>query len=252
MRMDSDVSRLHDRYTIQAHWTADLRNNLLNRLDLPPHPKGLEVGSGTGCITSWVSTRWGERLWGIDIDWPIVRFARQRDQTNGYAQADGCDLPFPHATFDLIFSHFLLLWTTDPRQILMEMKRCLRPGGWIIAFAEPDYGARIDYPESLESIGEHQAEALRRQGASPMRGRELRALFSSIDLDHVSAGVIGGEWNPGSDMAFESEWSTLRDDLEGMLEPGELSRLESLDRTAWEKQQRILFTPTFYAMGQKA
>ncbi len=250
--MNLDLAKLHDRYRVQARWTEELRQNLLDRIGLPSNALVLEVGSGTGCITSWMSTVVTERVLGIDIDQWTVQYAHDSQPDIGYAQADGYALPFPTDSFDLNFCHFLLLWTADPAQILAEMKRCTRPGGWVIAFAEPDYRGRIDYPEALDVIGRHQAEALRQRGAVLTRGRALRALFSSTGLVSVTAGVLGGEWGADSHSEYENEWSVIWDDLSVRLTPGEIAELEARDRSAWEEQQRILFTPTFYAIGQKS
>lgn len=249
--MTTSLDALHDRFATQARWTEQLRRRLLNQINVPTHLRVLEVGAGTGCITSWIATILDTRVYGIDIDYATTRFAHRNDSDNDYAQADGSALPFKDATFDLVFCHFLLLWTPDPHQILLEMKRCARPHGWIIAFAEPDYGGRIDYPDLLSTIGERQTQALEQSGAHTQRGRELRSLFSGAGLQHVLAGLLGGEWaaNTGEDQ--DSEWAILKVDLKGMLTPAEISSLEALDQQAWKDQQRILFTPTFYAIGQK-
>lgn len=250
--MNTSLSALHERYSTQALWTEELRQNLIKRIDLPPLPDVLEVGSGTGCITSWASRILNKRVWGVDIDFPTVQYACKNDESGGYAQADGGFLPFPDDTFDLVFSHFLLLWTPDPIQILSEMKRCVRQNGWIIAFAEPDYGGRIDFPVGLSCIGDYQADSLKQSGAAPHRGRELRGLFTHIGLHGVTAGLLGGEWGTSATEDLDSEWATLRVDLNGLLSPAEIDHLENLDRKAWKDQQRILFNPTFYAIGKKS
>ena len=248
----SDMQSLHERYAVQALWTEELRKRLLNRIKLPPQPNVLEVGSGTGCVTTWVSNEINAQVWGIDIHRPALQFAHSQDSNNGYAQSDGEALPFSKGCFDLIFCHFLLFWTPDPSQILNEMKRCTRPQGWLIAFAEPDYGARIDYPDELSLLGEYQKQALERNGAHVYRGRQLKGLFAEAGLQHVQAGLLGGEWgaNPPGDL--QSEWAVLRTDLAGSISDIALNELEQLDRVAWAAQKRILFVPTFYALGQNA
>ncbi len=247
----SSLSTLHERYTVQAEWTEELRTRLLSKISLPRAPLILEVGSGTGCITAWMAQKLSIRLFGIDIDFPTVRFAQAMDRNNGYAQADGAALPFPDDCFDLTFCHFLLLWTQAPVKILQEMKRCTKDQGWVIAFAEPDYDARIDYPGGLEPLGRLQEEALQQQGAETRRGRQLRSLFASTALENIRAGLLGGEWADSPSVDVASEWSVMRSDLHGRISPQELDRLEALDRDAWENQERILFVPTFYALAQK-
>ena len=65
-------------------------------------------------------------------------------------------------------------------------------------------------------------------------------------------GVWGGVWSPQhADAHLQQEWRVLEDDLRKWFKPEELSTLFEMDRRAYEKGERILFVPTFYAMGQK-
>jgi SAM-dependent methyltransferase len=242
---------LHDRYLTQARWTEALRRLCLDRIKLPIRPQVLEVGSGTGCITAWIAQEVGHPVYGIDIDLPTVQFAARNDPKNGYAHGDGCALPLPTDTFHLTFCHFLLLWTTKPGQILSEMKRCTRPSGWVIAFAEPDYGGRIDYPDPLSILGDYQSSALEESGAFPQIGRQIRGLFAAAGLQQVQAGLLGGEWGPAPPDDLRSEWTVLKADLADSLPASQINALEDLDRQAWQSQERILFVPTFFALGQK-
>jgi len=80
--------------------------------------------------------------------------------------------------------------------------RVTQPGGAILVCAEPDYGGRLDYPDL--PIGRWQAEALRREGADPLLGRKLRALFRA---GRVDVGVIPGLWDLATLRAeFDREW----------------------------------------------
>jgi len=134
--------------------------------------------------------------------------------------------------------------------VLEEMTRVTRPGGVILALAEPDYGGRIDYPAELAEIGRLQADALTRQGADINMGRKLAELFTAAGLQNVTSGVMGGEWtHKPSDADSELEWDTLASDLAGTLDPDRLSALRQLDSAAWQRGNRILYVPTFYAIG---
>ena len=88
---------------------------------------------------------------------------------------DAHQLPLADGCFDVCLCHFLLLWVTDPIQVLQEMYRVTRSGGVVMALAEPDYGSRIDYPQELSLLGKWQMDSLEQQGADPFIGRKLRA-----------------------------------------------------------------------------
>jgi SAM-dependent methyltransferase len=62
-------------------------------------------------------------------------------------QGDAYRLPFEAATFDVAHCERVLMHLEDPSSALGEMKRVVRPGGWIVA-VEPDWGGiRIDHAD---------------------------------------------------------------------------------------------------------
>ena len=46
------------------------------------------------------------------------------------------------------------------------------------------------------------------------------------------------------------EWSVLEDDLQGMVTADTLRNLRRADEEAWQRGERILFVPTFYAFAR--
>jgi SAM-dependent methyltransferase len=242
---------LHQRYQIQATWTASVRRHLLERADLDKATRVLEVGCGTGVITSELTTLTRARAYGLDIDRHVLSFAHANQAPGQYLAGDALALPYAEHTFDVSLCHFLLLWVTDVDRVLAEMVRVTVPGGRVLALAEPDYGGRVDYPESLAEVGKLQARSLEAQGSDPQIGRKLRALFARAGLIEVLAGVLGGEWDASPEPdAMASEWDTLLNDLQGMLSPEELEAFRRQDQMAWSEGSRVLFVPTFYAMGR--
>jgi SAM-dependent methyltransferase len=247
--MAAPLAGLHHRYHLQATWTAPIREQLLSDLIADSHPRILEVGSGTGVITAELRRQYSARTFGVDIDPDVTAYAARQTSDIGYAAADGVDLPFRDGEFDASVCHYLLLWVAHPKAVLGEMARVTRPGGRVFAFAEPDYQGRIDHPPELMDFGMLQADALRSQGADPSMGRKLRGLFSAAGLADVRAGVLGGEWPPSEDPeAAESEWEMIQSDLAG-LEADKLSAYRRMDEQARRSGARILYVPTFYAVG---
>jgi ubiquinone/menaquinone biosynthesis C-methylase UbiE len=161
----------HKRYVQQAGWTSELRNYLFKRAGLSGARRVLEVGCGSGAILSGLVT--GAAIHGLDREPDCLAEAHRYAAQANLACADALHLPYGGSVFDITFCHFLLLWVGDPLQALREMKRVTRPGGSILALAEPDYSARVDKPEELAVLGRWQAESLRRQGADPAVGSRL-------------------------------------------------------------------------------
>jgi len=190
---------------------------------------------------------------GLDISTEHLSIAASNLPGIPLIQGDAHALPYSSALFDISICHFLLLWVTDPILVVSEMARVTKPGGSVLALAEPDYGGRIDYPVELGVLGDWQQVALRKQGADPLFGRRLRAVFQQAGLTFVEAGVLGGQWSgiPNPD-DVEIEWKVMEDDILNAqkADHSEVARLKRLDHTAWELGERVLFVPTFYAWGK--
>ncbi len=244
------VDEWHRRFTRQAVWTDQVRQYLYQKTVLSSATNILEVGCGTGVITFDLHRQTQARVYGLDLRLDFLHLAHTSDPATSYLLADGLKLPLPAAFFDVVICHYLLLWIHNPLSLLDEMKRVTRSGGCIVALAEPDYGGRIDHPAPLVALGHLQAQALIEQGADPETGRKLKQYFIQAGLMQVEAGLLGGQWSsPPSQQALESEWSVLRSDLAALLSPYELSQMQGLDEVAWQRGERILFVPTFYALG---
>jgi ubiquinone/menaquinone biosynthesis C-methylase UbiE len=245
----------HRRFSQQARWTNNLRNHLFERAGVYQSQRVLSVGCGTGAVLQSLlaETRpYGRpQLYGIDLN-PQFLFLAKEFAAEGYLTCgDGYRLPFPQNFFDSSFCHYLLLWVSDPVQILTEMARVTRPNSAVLALAEPDYGGRVDFPEEFAQLGIWQTSALQRQGADPYVGRRLARIFTQAGLVQVEYGVLGGEWTgkPPEDQ-WESEWEVLRSDLEEVVSRQKLDRLHASDAEAWRRGERVLFVPTFYAWGR--
>jgi SAM-dependent methyltransferase len=246
----------HAWFTQQARWTRPTRRWLYREARLAQVKEILEVGCGTGVITNELAQVGTARAVGLDIDTQMLVFAGHQGSVT-YIQGDAHALPFPDGSFDAIVCHYLLLWLTDPVQGVREMARVVRPTGCVLACAEPDYGGRIDHPAELVDLGQRQAEALRGQGANPEIGRRLGEIFTAAGLRAV-VGTMAGQWSvpakpdDAPDGEFEAEWAMRERDLSGSMPAEELDRLRALDRQALAEGRRMLFVPTFYALGCRA
>jgi len=185
----------------------------------------------------------------VDRDPAALRFNRAGGVRGSLCQALAESLPFPDETFDLAVCHFLLLWVLEPLSVLREMGRVTAAGGAVLALAEPDYGGRIDWPPGLERAGRQQALALARAGAHLTLGRQLREMFHQAGLQRVHVSLLGGEWQDGQTGSITQENAVLAHDLAGSLPPAELRDLLEMEAQAARDQSRLLFVPTFSAIG---
>jgi len=247
----SRVVDWHTRYTQQARWTAPMRHYLYDRAALAGAQKVLEVGCGTGTLLSELPSFTRAEIVGLDVDRKAAHQARHNAQSAVITCGDGQALPYPDQTFDIVFCHFLLLWVPSPVEALKEMRRVARAGGAMLALAEPDYSARIDYPPEFEPLGRWQAESLRKQGADPDAGRKLRGWFVSAGILPLESGIMAGGWSGPPSLEERSlEWAVIESDLAGQIPGQDLQKIKKLDEAAWERGERVLFVPTFYAWGR--
>jgi len=238
----------HRRYLQQARWTRDLRVYLFKKAGLETAKRVLEVGCGTGAILSELPNHISSH--GLDIDPAALRQCRVHAPAASFVQGDALQLPYSNPTFDIVYCHFLLLWIVDPLGALLEMKRVANAGAHIIAFAEPDYTARLDEPLELAPLGKWQSEALRRQGADPGLGVRLDDLFFEAGIQLIETGTIQNAGLDSSPEEWEMEWAVIEADLAGFIASDDIHKMKNLDQQARARGERVLHVPTYFAWGR--
>ncbi len=92
----------------------------------------LEVGCGAGVDLARFA-RGGARAFGVDIAASAIGLARanfaQQGLPGDFHVADGEQLPFAEGTFDLVYAHGVVQYTANPRRLVDECRRVLKPGG---------------------------------------------------------------------------------------------------------------------------
>ena len=246
----------HERYVHQAAWTQELRRYVFERCGWRTAHSTLEVGCGTGGIlqdpaASGHGARPGLQLHGLDIDPTALRECCEHAPTACLTCGDATALPYPSENFNITYCHFLLLWVRQPIRALQEMQRVTVRSGYVLALAEPDYGARLDRPTELAWLGQRQNAALERKGAALRRGAELRSLFQEAGIRLIESGAIHrAEGTPPSLGDWDSEWQVLESDLAGTIDADEMKEVRDRYQDAWLAGRGMLSVPTYFAWGQ--
>ena len=95
----------------------------------------LDVGCGIGGAARHLATQQGCRVTGIDLTAEFVRTATLLSERVGLADrvtfvaGNALDLPFPPASFDLVWTQHAAMNIADRPRLYGEMHRVLRPGG---------------------------------------------------------------------------------------------------------------------------
>jgi ubiquinone/menaquinone biosynthesis C-methylase UbiE len=239
----------HRRYLQQARWTRELRTYLFERAGLKQANRVLEVGCGTGAILAELSSHATQH--GLDIDPSALALCHVHVPFARLVRGNALELPYPDEYFDIIYCHYFLLWVRRPLEALLEMKRVARDGASIIAFAEPDYNARVEEPSELVALGKWQTESLRRQGADPGLGSQLADLFFRAGIKIRETGPIQNAVHDLSPAEWESEWAVLESDLTGFISSEEIQKMKGLDQRARKRGIRVWQVPTYFAWGNR-
>ncbi len=241
----------HARFSQQARWTLPLRRYLYEKIHIADARLILDVGCGPGVLLAELGQLTPAAVHGLDLDRPALKQAAVQAPAAALTCADAHTLPYPYAVFDITLCHYVLLWLQDPLAALREMRRVTRPGGYVLALAEPDYTHRTDQPPALALLGRLQTGSLTRQGADVGLGARLSDLFLQAGITLVETGELAhgasaapalGEW--------DLEWAVMRADLAGIVSDSDLQKYQQLDAAAWRAGERVLHVPTHFAWGR--
>jgi len=171
-------------------WNAGMRDvagELLGDAGLPSAGTVLDVGCGSGQTLAWFANRFGAwHALGCDVSGEAVSAARQL----GFeiSQASALALPYPAAAADVIISLDVLQHVPlggGDETALAEMRRVLRPGGWLFLRTNAQSFPRsADDPE--HQFHRYEPEELRRKlqraGFVVRRLSRLNALLGLAEI----------------------------------------------------------------------
>ncbi len=178
---------------------------LLDQVELRPGNSAIDLGCGPRGIIELLHERVspGGRVVGLDSDPSHVAMASElaaREDLDHVEtiQADARRTGLPAESFDLVHARTLLATVPEPAQVLSEMVRLTRPGGWV-ASLEPDAEHSIYYPrhQVFDRLRELFVVAFTRNGADPLIGRRLGQLYRQAGLEDVGLQARAGLYPPG-------------------------------------------------------
>ena len=106
----------------------------MSRLELPVGGKLLDAACGTGNLAVLAARR-GCRVSGLDIASNLIAQARERAQRESlsieFTEGDAEAMPFADASFDAVVSMYGVMFAPRPAQVVNELRRVTKPGGFI-------------------------------------------------------------------------------------------------------------------------
>jgi ubiquinone/menaquinone biosynthesis C-methylase UbiE len=248
----------------QAEELAPESAALLDSVGLRPGDSAIDLGCGPRGVIDLLAERVapGGRVVGLDADPADVAMASEFVASQGLSDVevvcgDARDTCLESGSFDLVHGRTLLITVPQPAEVLAEMVRLARPGGWVAGF-EPDTEAAICYPPhpAFDRLCEIFTAAFSRNGADPRFGRRMAELYRQAGLQEITVEVRAGVYPAGYSRR------TIRADLVrsmhpqiiemGLADQQELDDLDAAVRTHFENPD-VLVMPGLYflARGRK-
>jgi SAM-dependent methyltransferase len=200
-RSNEETARLQR----QAEELAPVSRVLLERTALGSGQHAIDVGCGPRGILELLVEHVGPggRIVGLDSDPALVelatRFAAERGWDNvELICADARHSGLPSDTFDLVHARTLLIGLSQPEDVLTELVRLTRPGGWLVGM-EPDAEHPVCHPPhpAVDRLSELLTRALAGAGGDPHFGRRLAELYRRAGLVDVTVDIRAPVYPPG-------------------------------------------------------
>jgi len=253
---NEDFSEFLKKLEFQAIETAEERIPLYLRIGIKDAKSILDVGCGSGIVTRDLGHLTTGIVIGIDESKDMIheaiRIVKPHNNISlivGHAE----HLPFPDNTFDITTCNLVLMWSTQPQEMVNEMVRVTKSNGYVLASLEPDYGGKLHYPEDPRIDPIFAGQAIKDKGGDPHIGRKLRSLFVHAGLE-TEVGIGNNRiWSCEEDKTY---YFHARDFYVKALKNAGLSQ-DEID--IWEFQYlksleegvQLNFFPQFYAIGRK-
>lgn len=184
-----------ERLQRQADELAPESKALLDQLRLRPGDAAIDLGCGPLGVLHLLHERVGPggRVVGLDADETHVATAGAVAAGDGLTavevvHGDARKTGLPGESFDVVHARLLLINIPQPADVVAEMVRLARPGGWV-AGLEFDLEHWICYPPNpaYARLMEIFTDAFARIGADPCIGRRVAELYRAAGL--VDIGV---------------------------------------------------------------
>jgi SAM-dependent methyltransferase len=152
--------RWTDRQQMQDIMFAPIADILINRADVRPGERVVDVGCGCGAVAIALGEKVGSQghVLGVDVSAPMLQRARQIAPKNApvdFVLADATVYPFELAGADLLVSRFGVMFFSEPVVSFANMRKVLRPSGRLtfVCWREPRENPWLMTP--LQAVYKH-------------------------------------------------------------------------------------------------
>jgi ubiquinone/menaquinone biosynthesis C-methylase UbiE len=162
-------------------WLRQATDTMLDRAEIGPGARVLDVAAGAGDQTLDIAQRVGPsgRVLATDISLPILEFAKENARRAGYLNVDvrrldGERLDLP-GIFDAVICRLGLMLYPNPLEGLRGMHRALKPGGRACTLVFADAASNPCIATMMTTIAGHVVPSAARPGGGRRAAEPWRA-----------------------------------------------------------------------------
>jgi ubiquinone/menaquinone biosynthesis C-methylase UbiE len=198
---------------------------LLDRVQLAPGSRVLDVGCGTGIVARLARARLGDHgtVVGVDVSPPMLEVARKIEPSVEWREGNAAALPVgPDERFDVVACQQALQFIPDKPAAVQEMKRVVRRGGRL---AVATWGPLEQAPifRDLQRVAERHVGPINDRRHSYGDAEALEVLladagFEAVHVEtesrviHLDSGVMFLRLNTNALIGMSAAASTLAED----------------------------------------
>jgi SAM-dependent methyltransferase len=179
-----------------GRWSRPLARAFLEWLRTSPGATFLDVGCGTGALTSAIcELSQPASVLACDPAEPFVEYARKHiaDARASFVVGGAGALPARDGGFDRVVSGLVLNFVQDPKQAVIDMRERLAPNGVVAAYVW-DYASGLEFLRHFwneAAASDPRAAALDEGARFPLcQAPALRSLFESAGLARVETSAL--------------------------------------------------------------
>ncbi|KAL2461789.1 Phosphoethanolamine N-methyltransferase 1 [Abeliophyllum distichum] len=187
----------------------DTTREFVDKLDLQPGQKVLDVGCGIGGGDFYMAEKYDVHVVGIDLSINMISFALERAIGLKYAVefevADCTKKEYPEGTFDVIYSRDTILHIQDKPALFKSFHKWLKPGGIVLI---------SDYCRSAGTPSAEFAQYIKQ------RGYDLHDVksYGQMLLDAGFHDVVAEDRTEQFIKVLEKELNTIESDKEAFIQ----------------------------------
>lgn len=191
-----------------------------------PGMRILDAGCGSGSMAREMAKTFpSSNVVGVDLRDKYVDYARKRAGEEGlknlsFEAADVRSLPFPDASFDIVWTKYLLQWVAEPVRAMQEFVRVLKPGGLLVS---ANFDGFVVINEPPDPALQPLIDLFFNRVVDPFIGRKMAGMCHQCGMVDIAVTMetdrvftVVGKIDPTRRRNLEVQWAAARGHAVGL------------------------------------